>query len=95
MRKFKFCRGQIIQDDNAGTYYPAEEVYERIAYLEKAYKELHRDTTAMMGEDNKRIKVLEDALKEIEKELDDACPGYVEGVANALNIACAALEVKP
>jgi len=44
---------------------------------------------------NEHIKKLEDALIEIEKELDDACPGYVEGVANALNIARAALEVKP
>ena len=32
---------------------------ERIAYLEKAYAELYRDTTAMMGEDKERIKVLE------------------------------------
>ena len=36
------------------------DLLERIAYLEKAYRELHRDTTAMMGEDKERIKVLED-----------------------------------
>jgi hypothetical protein len=36
---------------------------ERIKYLKKAYKELHRDTTDMMGEDARRIKVLEDALR--------------------------------
>jgi len=47
----------------SGTYVLATEANERIAYLEKAYKELHRDTTAMMGEDKERIQVLEDALR--------------------------------
>ena len=63
---------------------------ERIAYLEKAYKELHRDTTAMMGEDKERIKVLEDALNKAANILDDN--GYHCAADTAKR---AALEVKP
>jgi DNA repair exonuclease SbcCD ATPase subunit len=40
---------------------------ERIAYLEKAYRELHRDTTAMMGEDARRITELEAQREELMK----------------------------
>jgi predicted nuclease with TOPRIM domain len=42
---------------------------ERIKYLKKAYSELHRDTTAIMGEDAKRLDELADRCLELESEL--------------------------
>jgi len=79
---------------------------ERIAYLEKAYKELHRDTTAMMGEDKERIKVLEDALRKLEwSGYDDymqasCCPICHADIRTSWKhkpdcLVGAALEVKP
>jgi hypothetical protein len=44
---------------------------------------------------NERIKVLEDALMRITYELGVPQPGYPQPVANAYDIAQAALEVKP
>jgi hypothetical protein len=77
--------------ESAGVYVLASEVTERIKYLKKAYRELLRDTAAMMGEDAKRIKALEDALKIIIRNIN----------AGAVNVywcrdfAEKALEVKP
>ena len=75
----------------------------RIKVLEKAYSELHRDTAAMMGDDADRIKVLEDALKDIarqnlESEIhedyrEDA--DYRGAYDCIIRVARAALEVKP
>jgi len=55
----------ITTPAESDVYVLASEANERIAYLEKAYRELHRDTTAMMGEDARRIKVLEATLESI------------------------------
>jgi hypothetical protein len=54
----------------------------------------HSGTYVLASEANERIKVLEDALMRITYELGVPQPGYPQPVANAYDIAQAALEVK-
>jgi hypothetical protein len=62
------------------------------AYLTEGISKDLSGTYVPLVEVEAEKRLLVEALKEIEKELDDACPGYVEGVANALSIARAALK---
>jgi hypothetical protein len=74
----------------------SSEANERIAYLEKAYADLYRDTTALMGEDKERIKVLEDALRKIKIYCNDRHRVMmlgVQGFNTISEIAKEALEV--
>jgi hypothetical protein len=63
--------GMSIHSCNKPDYHHKVKILtKRIAYLEKAYKELHRDTTAMMGENKERIEVLDRCIKDWHKIAD-------------------------